>query len=145
MMGIRVVNQDGTPVGWSASMIRNLLRTADLLPGFYAAGLASMLLDRSFRRLGDLAAGTVVVYPTGAPARRRDIPDAPPTPPPLPLELEEQRAVIAFAERSPFLSQERAVELASIPLPLLDGEEPRRRLFRIAAWLLGRRVVGDAP
>ncbi len=145
MMGIRVVYRDGTPVGWSGSLIRNLLRTADLLPGFYAFGLASMLIDKSFRRLGDLAAGTVVVYPTGAPARRRDIPDAPPLASPLPLDLEEQRAVIAFAERSPFLSRERAVELASIPEPLIDGEDPRRRLFRIAAWLVGRRPSGGTP
>ncbi len=138
LMGLRVVNDDGTPVTWSASVARNLLRFADFLPGFYVLGLASMLLDASFRRLGDLAAGTIVVYPTPMNAPARAIPDAPPLAPPLALELSEQRAVVAYAERSPFLSEERARELASIPEPLLADDDPRQRLFRIAAWLSGQ-------
>jgi uncharacterized RDD family membrane protein YckC len=137
LMGIRVVNENGTPVAWPASVARNLLRFADFLPGFYALGLASMLLDSSFRRLGDLAAGTIVVYSVSELAPTRAIPAAPPLAPPLPLVLSEQRAVIAYAERSPFLSEERAQELAAIPAPLLAGDDPRERLFRIAAWLSG--------
>ncbi len=144
LMGIRVVNDDGTPVTWSASIARNLLRFADLLPGFYALGLASMLLDSSFRRLGDLAAGTIVVYPVPETAPSRAIPDASPLAPPLSLELSEQRAVIAYAERSPFLSEERALELASIPEPLLQGDDPRYRLFRMAAWLSGPGRAGTS-
>ena len=144
LMGIRVVSDDGTPVTWSASIARNLLRFADLLPGFYALGLASMLLDSSFRRLGDLAAGTIVVYPVPAAAPARTIPDALPLAPPLSLELSEQRAVIAYAERSPFLSEERALELAAIPEPLLQGDDPRHRLFRIAAWLSGPGRAGTS-
>ncbi len=143
LMGLRVVNDDGTPVTWSASVARNLLRFADLLPFFYAAGLVSMLLDSSFRRLGDLAAGTIVVYPLSGGAPARAIPPAPPLAPPLALELSEQRAVIAYAERSPFLSDERARELASIPEPLLGGDDPRQKLFRIAAWLSGQG--GSSP
>jgi hypothetical protein len=56
----------------------------------------------------------------------------------VPLALEEQRAVIAFAERAPFLTAERAAELASIPTPLLAGDDPGQRLVRMAAWLSGR-------
>ena len=139
-LGLRVVHEDGTPVGWTASVLRNFLRVVDFLPAFYAAGLASMLFDPSFRRLGDLAAGTVVVYaePTRPPAG--DVPEAPPLPPPLPLELEEQRAVIAYAERAPFLTIERADELAAIPQPLLGDGDPRARLMRMAAWLSGRHT-----
>ena len=145
LMGLRVLNDDGTPVTWSGSVARNLLRFADFLPGFYVLGLASMLLDPSFRRLGDLAAGTIVVYPTPTNAPARTIPDAPPLAPPLPLELSEQRAVVAYAERSPFLSEERARELAAIPAPLLADGDPRQRLFRIAAWLSGPVRTASQP
>ena len=137
-MGLCVVHGDGTPVGWNASILRNLLWCIDILPFLYTFGFASMLIDRSFRRLGDLAAGTLVVYARESLTRRGALPDAAPLPPPVPLELDEQRAVIAFAERAPLLSRARAVELAAIPTPLLGDEEPRLRLFRIAAWLVGR-------
>ena len=138
LMGLTVVHEDGTPVGWSASILRNFLRVVDFLPLFYAVGLVSMLLDASFRRLGDLAAGTLVVYADPVRPPAAEIPETAPLAPPVPLALDEQRAVIAFAERAPFLTAERASELASIPTPLLAGDEPRQRLVRMAAWLSGR-------
>jgi len=58
---IRVIRDSGQPVGFFSSMIRNLLRIADLLPLFYLAGFISMLATRHWRRLGDLAAGSIVV------------------------------------------------------------------------------------
>src|SRR5512143_1036292 len=62
MMGLAVVHDNGTPIGWPASMIRNLLRVIDFFPLMYGTGLLSMLINRQFKRLGDLAAGTLVVY-----------------------------------------------------------------------------------
>ncbi len=62
---IRVIRENGQPVGFFASMIRNLLRIADLLPLFYLAGFISMLATRHWRRLGDLAAGSIVVKVDG--------------------------------------------------------------------------------
>ena len=138
LMGLMVVHEDGTPVGWSASILRNFLRVVDFLPAFYTVGLVSMLMDSSFRRLGDLAAGTVVVYADPVRPPAAEVPETAPLAPPVPLALEEQRAVIAFAERAPFLTPERATELASIPTPLLDDDDPRQRLVRMAAWLSGR-------
>lgn len=138
MLGLRVVQENGTPVGWSASVLRNFLLTADFLPFLYLAGLVTMVADTSFRRLGDLAAGTLVVY---ADAPRRAVPDVAdvsPLAPPLALTLDEQAAVVAFAERAPSLSPERALELAAIPRALAGEHEPRERLFAIAAWLVGR-------
>ena len=61
LMGLRVIRDDGTPVGWGDSALRNLLRTADFLPVGYALGLCTMLVSGRFQRLGDLAAGTLVV------------------------------------------------------------------------------------
>ena len=61
LMGLRVVRRDGASPDALAALIRNLLRVADFLPGFYFAGLASCLMSSQCQRLGDLAAGTVVV------------------------------------------------------------------------------------
>jgi uncharacterized RDD family membrane protein YckC len=58
---LRVVRQGGRPVTFVASAIRNLVRIVDLLPFFYVLGLLTMFIDRRTRRLGDLAAGTLVV------------------------------------------------------------------------------------
>lgn len=59
--GLRVVKDSGAPVGFFDAVIRNLMRTIDLLPTSYAAGVVSILVTRSHKRLGDLAAGTLVV------------------------------------------------------------------------------------
>ena len=60
-MRIRVVRSDGSPVGAFESTVRNLLRFVDFLPICYPVGVVCMLVDRHHRRLGDLAAGTVLV------------------------------------------------------------------------------------
>lgn len=142
MLRIRVVQENGTPVGWSASVLRNFLLVADFLPFLYLAALVSMCVDHSFRRLGDLAAGTMVIHADeqrGAwRAGRAAAAVGPAAPPSLALTLEEQGAVIAFAEREPLLSRERADELAGLADVLANGDEPRARLLAIAAWLLGR-------
>jgi len=58
---IRVVRLDGTPASPSQIMIRNIARFVDLFPGFYGVGLLTMLFNDQSRRLGDFAAGTLVV------------------------------------------------------------------------------------
>ncbi len=60
-MRIRVVRSDGSAVGAFESAVRNLLRFVDFLPMCYPVGVVCMLLDKHHRRLGDLAAGTVLV------------------------------------------------------------------------------------
>ncbi len=59
--GIRVVGAEGEPVTFLASAIRSILRIADFLPVLYVAGVASMVATTRDQRLGDLAAGTIVV------------------------------------------------------------------------------------
>jgi uncharacterized RDD family membrane protein YckC len=139
-LGLRVLNDDGTPVRWPAAMTRNLLRAADFLPFFYGVGLLAMLANRDFKRLGDLAAATVVVYEPEKRAARRIV-DAPPIAPPFPLALAEQRALLELAERSGTLTPERLQELAELPRPLvggLDGPGAASRLLGIANYLAGR-------
>ena len=137
-MGIQVVHDNGTPVSWSSSIIRNLLRVADFAPAFYGFGLVAMLLNRDFKRLGDMAAGTIVIY---KPKRADDVKlvDEKPVAPSRALSINEQRAVLEFSERSQLLSQERRVELADIVEPLTGktGEEGIKILYQNAVWLHG--------
>lgn len=59
--GLRVLTTRGEPVTLVHSLVRNVVRLVDLLPSAYMAGAISILLTRRSQRLGDLAAGTVVV------------------------------------------------------------------------------------
>src|SRR5207244_5481193 len=59
--GLRVVRIDGSPVTFFTSAVRNVLRLVDILPGMYLVGIAAILVTRQNQRLGDVAAGTLVV------------------------------------------------------------------------------------
>jgi uncharacterized RDD family membrane protein YckC/Tfp pilus assembly protein PilF len=61
-VGLRVIRSDGTPITFTESIIRNLVRLVDFLPAYYGIGVVAMFIDAQSRRLGDLAAGTLVVY-----------------------------------------------------------------------------------
>jgi len=150
-IGLRVIRVDGTPVDWGAAVLRNLLRAADFLPLFFVSALVSMLFTARFQRLGDLAAGTVVVYRSRARRKVQAVPIAPPRPPPVPLRLAEQRAIIRFAQRAPAWSAKRAQELAQVatrPLWADKSEQPAdpvAALYSLAAWLVGRRDEERPP
>jgi uncharacterized RDD family membrane protein YckC len=58
---LRVVCDDGAPVTFRASALRNVLRLVDILPAFYLVGTVAIFATRNNQRLGDLAAGTLVV------------------------------------------------------------------------------------
>jgi uncharacterized RDD family membrane protein YckC len=58
---IRVMRNDGRPITFLDSLIRNILRFIDIIGDFYPLGLLVMFLDPKGRRFGDMAAGTVVV------------------------------------------------------------------------------------
>jgi uncharacterized RDD family membrane protein YckC len=61
LVHVRVIREDGYPVGFLESMVRNLVRVVDFLPAYYVIGMTVMLLNPRAKRLGDLVAGTVVV------------------------------------------------------------------------------------
>ncbi len=70
VMGIRVMTTGGQAITLTHSLIRNLVRLVDMLPTSYALGIVVMLLNSRAQRLGDLAAGTVVVKERSAPSPR---------------------------------------------------------------------------
>ena len=58
---IRVIQRSGRAIGLFESMARNFVRYVDQLPFFYAVGVIAIFVTRQHQRLGDLAAGTLVV------------------------------------------------------------------------------------
>lgn len=140
VMGLRVINDNGTPVTWVPSIVRNLLRTVDMLPFGYGFGLLSGLLDAHGRRLGDLAAGTMVVY-AERDSQRLPAPPAAAIAPPLVLRQDEQGVIVAFAERSAQMTFERQAELADLLEPITGarGDRAVRSVLGLANYLLGRR------
>jgi uncharacterized RDD family membrane protein YckC len=135
LLGLRVLMVSGRPMGFGASALRNVLRAADVLPIGYLVGVASMALTRRFQRLGDLVAGTMVVY--AGPATR-SVPIAlwpPPDaaelvglPMAVPLDEDERAAIELFLRRQGSLGNARACELAEVLMdPLV-----RRFGFRLS-------------
>jgi uncharacterized RDD family membrane protein YckC len=59
---LRVIQDSGRPISAYDAILRNLLRIVDVLPTLYATGLITMLISRENKRVGDYAAGTVVVH-----------------------------------------------------------------------------------
>jgi len=58
---IRVVRDGGYPIDLYSSATRNLVRIVDLLPPPYGIGLLTIFVNSEYKRLGDLAAGTLVI------------------------------------------------------------------------------------
>ena len=61
LLGIRVIRDGGFPLDFTASVVRNVIRMIEFSLGFYIVSAASTLLSPFNRRLGDYAAGTLVV------------------------------------------------------------------------------------
>jgi uncharacterized RDD family membrane protein YckC len=143
VMGLKVVMDSGLPITPAASFTRNLLRVADFLPMLYGFALASMLIRKDFKRLGDIAAATLVVYQP-LPSPKIALRDIEPLAPTLPLSPRDQAAVIALAARASRMTSERLDELAALAAPVSgdsgrSGPDVTQRVLAVAQWLLGRR------
>ena len=139
---LRVVTEGGHPLRFGDSLLRNLLRAADFLPGAYAIGLLVMGRDPRFRRLGDLAAGTIVITEERHAVTARVRLDPPPTaaelrglPQRLPLSGEEFDAVDLFLRRVGRLAPAREEELAEMVAPLFARRMGAR--YKSATRFLG--------
>ena len=140
---IRVIKVSGYPIGFFEALVRNLVRIIDFLPILYGVGLVSMFISTESRRLGDYAAGTIVVKER-SPVRLQDL-QAPPrerAPQPVrtprgavdPEELEwDLRAIspddLALIEE--FLARVDALDVAA--RQRIAGELTRRVAGRIGA------------
>ena len=76
---IRAVRTDGHPMSGPQMFVRNLVRIVDFLPAYYAIGAIAIVLTKRSQRIGDLAAGTLVIR-----ERKATVP-VPVPPPPVPV------------------------------------------------------------
>jgi uncharacterized RDD family membrane protein YckC len=116
LLGLRVVADDGGKAGPVAVLVRNLLRPVDFLPAGYFLGLVSVVLNPQSKRVGDLAAGTVVVAEDRAVATVRRWPPG--------LAADEVRLVETWFEREPALSTPRRDQLATLLVGRLRARHP---------------------
>jgi uncharacterized RDD family membrane protein YckC len=142
--GIRVVRVDGSPVRFLTSAVRNILRLIDIL-FFYLVGTVSILVTRRNQRIGDLAAGTLVIRERLAPRPQDEYARATATTRPAGewqswdvggVTAEELSAVRAFLARrhelTPGARQLLADELADAfrrKVPGLDEDVPSESLL----------------
>lgn len=107
---IRVIEQNGQPVGWPAVIIRNLVRVFD--QGVILVGLLSMIVDKNERRFGDLAAGTLVIRERASELTSKvaQLTTTPPSAHPLVLDVgritpEEYEILVSFLKRRTQMSR----------------------------------------
>lgn len=130
-MKLLVINEDGTPITFAASTLRNLLRVVDALPAFYCTAIVCSILSNKFQRLGDIAAQTLVVYADEEIALTQAN-DLGYRPVPVGLTTDEQRSFLDFTDRCKKLSVDRQNELASILQPMLGSKDPVKAIKQIA-------------
>lgn len=138
---IKVVSEDLTPVAFGPSLTRNLLRTVDFLPFFYAFAYLAMVLNNKFQRLGDLAAKTIVVYDEVTKIDASSLKEVQAIAPGILLTEKMQTAIIDFSLNYRNLSAARQAELASIIDPFLPQNVHNKVEYirGIGKWLLGSR------
>lgn len=140
LMGLRVLTIDGQPINKFQAVLRNLIRIADMMPFAFipvpvplaVCGLASMTISNRFQRLGDIAAGTMVVV-EDSPHNRRDLVRfqhkdvmrmAEWFPPNLQINPHQAKAIALYVHRRKSLSMRRREDIAiylSAPLQEMYG------------------------
>jgi uncharacterized RDD family membrane protein YckC len=131
MIQLRVMKDDGRPIGTYDAIARNLVRIVDQLPGIYAVGIVAILFSRQSKRLGDYVAGTVVVHEKtlreSRPFAETGTPAAGPALDVSQITAEEFRLVEAFLQRRESLETSvrrvMAIQIVSRLAPKL-GVEP---------------------
>ena len=150
---LRVVKEGGYPLSFMDVVLRNLLRTADFLPVGYLLGVLVMTWDGRFARLGDRAAGTIVVIEDPVRVAPPIVLDPPPGedeiepfPHRIVLPLPEREAIELLLRRRD-LSPARRLELADMIAPTLQrrlGAKPDDPV-RFLALVYHLAVGGAAP
>ena len=139
MAGVRVISRDGSAPGIAALLIRNVFRLIDSLPLFYGVGLIAVIATSEHRRIGDVAAGTVLAYEAATAA-------APAAPelatPAAPYDAVAAELVAELLQRWPLLTATARRGLAlqllartGVPLETLTGADDaslHARLERLA-------------
>src|SRR5580658_4279634 len=144
--GVRIVTRAGATPDSAALLVRNVLRLLDSLPIFYVVGLVSCFITAQRVRIGDLAAGTVLVLDHDSAARSRV--QLAPTGAHNDLAPALAQLIRDVLERWPSLEVEKRDELARSILARADTAASAAQLAALSdAELLQRlrRLLGAAP
>ncbi|MCL2480076.1 MAG: RDD family protein [Spirochaetaceae bacterium] len=150
ILGLRVVRSDGSPINPGASFLRNLLRFADTFLFLYIIALICMSASNGFRRLGDWAADTLVIYTTNSlsNSRRFDmswLSRYETVTPSKGLSYEEKQTILMFARRYPLMSKARADEIAGSYAHIFQNREQIAANCSDSEYLLGiaKKLSGE--
>ena len=156
-VSLRAVKEGGVPLTFLDVVLRNLLRGADWLPAFNVVGVCVMALDRRFRRLGDLVAGTMVIEESAAsigsglrispPLTSAELEAVPAS---ARLSGAEMDALEAYLRRIGTLSPAREHELAAMVAPMFarrlgTGYQDAGRFLAALFVRAGGQVVAPRP
>ena len=140
LFSIKVVHDDLTPIRFSASLTRNLLRAADFMPFFYVFGMIAAVFSGKFQRLGDLAAGTVVIYKEQQNYQVSDIDGIKAIAPVENMSPNLQSAFVDFCLGRNDISSARQQELAGIIEKKVPTKyQPIEYALGVGKWYLGER------
>lgn len=144
--GTRVIAVGGGPVTFLEVAIRNLVRIVDFMPFGYAAGLVTMLSNRQARRLGDFAAGTLVVKQRGE-IKLEMLGRAPPVAAPAAMPAHLPGAASADLPRFPMLRRlnGRDYQLICAALARYDAGAASPALLRRLAVAVAARLQTTPP
>jgi uncharacterized RDD family membrane protein YckC len=154
-LGLRVVRADGFPIGFAETIVRNLVRIVDIVPGVYGIGLLTMIAGRKTQRLGDVAAGTIVIkervgQQKGSiaaipmPTEQRPVP---PTRVSAALTPAELNLLTSYRNRAASLSAPVRARLAAQIAPILRARLSEASTIDDEAWLwaLAYEAEGGPP
>lgn len=114
LVGLRVVRDGGYPIDFGASLIRNLIRVGEQLVFYYLISAISALISPENKRIGDIAAGTIVVRDARlSEPRNLSRSQEPAYAPTAYLDGDERALIKRFLERRDALTAKRRYELAS--------------------------------
>jgi uncharacterized RDD family membrane protein YckC len=131
-MRIRVVRQDGSPVGLYESAVRNLTRAVDFLPVLYGTGVLCMLFTEQHRRLGDLLAGTVLVREERIDLDKYARAGATPSPATA-LAAADVELILGYLERARTLAPEARQKLAQAMVDRFAQDVPNEQRAQLKA------------
>lgn len=137
IMGLRTIQDSGVRVGFYQAVMRNLVRAVDHLPLLYLGGGALALISDRSRRLGDIAAGTVVIRD-----RRRAIPAAIARPSEIVPTLQDRKVEDRIRKAT---VEEREVLLSAALRREELSLEARLGLFRALASYVDERFNLEKP
>lgn len=139
LLGLRVVRDGGYPADFSSVALRNIIRVGEAVFGFYAISAVVSIASPENKRLGDMAAGTIVVRDAPAARLAEILSGEPESGAPLMLTPQERSLIDLFVARRGAMAPDRRSLMGariaarvrgrvSRDLQQLDGEELLTRL-----------------